>query len=323
MTRRRALPLPAVAVTCLLAAACTSPAAPDATPSAVAVTSDVVAFVPGGYRQTGPLAELVGSELDPMSSSYVEDVQAQVRAQEERIAACMAEQGFEYAMAALDPDSVVLPDPDVPVRGSRAFAQEYGYGMTERPPEPGEYTAESSGGVAGFSEWSRAEQDAYWEALNGRKVDEVQDGEGSTTYDTEGGCRDLAQNGAPDDPSAAFEEEAWEFLGSLPDDGRFDAIDAEWSRCMADDGYRYASPHAAYRAVADALFGVPLDENHVQDPAAAAEAGELEMRVALADLECQVATDYLARWTELSDAAQQEFLDTHRGEVDAWLEAQP
>lgn len=321
---RHALTVPAAAAGLLLVAACTSPTgAADASPSAATTTSEVVALVPGGFRQTGPLAELVGSELDPTSSSYVQDVQAQHRAQEERIAACMAEQGFEYAMTVIAPDSIVLPEPDVPLRGSREFAEEYGYGMTDRPPEPGEYTAESSGGAPGFSEWSQAEQDAYWEALNGRKVNEVQDGEGSTTYDTEGGCWDLAQNGAPDDPSAAFEEEAWEFLGSLPDDGRFDTIDADWSRCMADVGYRYASPHAAYRAVADALFAVPLDENHVQDPAAAAEARELEMRVALADLECQVETGYLARWTQLSDTAQQEFLDAHRGEVDAWLAAQP
>lgn len=311
---------------CLLAAACTSPvdtAGPDASPSTAAATSEVVALVPGGYRQTGPLAELVGAALDPWSSSYLEDVEAQVRAQEEAIAACMAEQGFEYAMAELDPDSVVLPDPDVPVRGSWEFAEGYGYGMEESPPEPGEYTTRSDGGVPGFSEWSQAEQDAYWEALNGRKVNEVQDGAGASTYDTEGGCGNLAQERAPDDPAAAFEEEAWEFLGALPDDGRFDTVDAEWSRCMADEGYAYASPYAAYRAVADALSGVPLDENHVQDPTAAAQAHDLERRVALADLECQVETDYLARWTELSDAAQQEFLDTHRGEVDAWLEAQP
>ena len=310
MTHRRVLH-PLVVCLAALCAACTSPADPDATPSAVSATGDVVALVPGGYGQDGPLAELVGSALDPTSSSYVEDVQAQVRAREAAIAACMAEQGFEYTMAVVAPEDVVLPDPDVPVRGSRAFAEEYGYGMTDAPPEPGQYTAESNG-VPGFSEWSQAEQDAYWEALNGSGAD-----------DAEGGCWVLAVDGAPDDPSAAFEEEAWEFLGSLPDDGRFDAIDAAWSRCMADDGYRYASPHAAYRTVADALSGVPLDENQVQDPLAAAEAGDLQMRVALADLECQVETDYLAAWTELSHAVQQEFLDTHRGEVDAWLEAQP
>ncbi|ADG75373.1 conserved hypothetical protein [Cellulomonas flavigena DSM 20109] len=321
MTPRRLLP-PLTACLVLLCAACTSPADPDASPSAAAVTSDVVALVPGGYGQTGPLAELVGTQPDPTSPSYVEDVQAQVRAQEEAIAACMAEQGFEYAMAVVDPEDVVRPDPDVPVRGSREFAEEYGYGITDAPPEPGQYTAESSA-IPGFSEWSQAEQDAYWEALNGRRVNEVQDGEGSTTYDTEGGCLNLAQTGGADDPSAAFEEESWEFLGALPDDGRFDALDAEWSRCMADEGYEYASPHAAYRAVADTSFGVPLDDDHVQDPAAATEAGDLEMRVALADLECQVGTDYLARWRELSDAAQQEFLDAHRAEVDAWLEAQP
>lgn len=194
--------------------------------------------------------------------------------------------------------------------------------MVSERPEPGEWESES-GGIPGFSEWSQAEQDAYWEALNGRKVDEVRDGEGGSTYDTEGGCLDLAENGAQDDPSAAFEEEAWEFLGSLPEDGRFDAVDAEWSRGMTDDRYQYASPHAAYQAVAEALFGIPLDENHVQDTATAAEADDLEMRVALADLECQVGTDYLARWTELNNTAQQEFLDAHRGEVDAWLEAQP
>lgn len=324
VTRRRALPLPVVAVTCLLAAGCTSPTdtAGPAVPSAGTAASEVIAYVPGGFRETGPLAELVGSALDPASSSYVEDLQARLRAEQEAIAACMAERGFEYAMAELDPDSVVLPDPDVPVRGSRAFAEEYGYGMTDRPPEPGEWESESSG-IPGFSEWSQAEQDAYWEALNGRTVNEVQVGEGASTYDTEGGCLGLTENGAQDDPSAAFEEEAWEFLGSLPDDGRFDAVDAEWSRCMADDGYQYASPHAASQAVAEVLFGIPLDENHVQDAAAAAEADDLEMRVALADLECQVETEYLARWTELNHAAQQEFLDAHRGEVEAWLEAQP
>jgi len=310
--RRHPTALVALVVLC---ASCTT--APTGDPSsAPAADDDVVAHQ---RSWEGPLMDLLDGSPDPSSPDYLDALSDKVAAEQDAIAACMAEQGFEYVPAELDRGSVTVPDPDVPQEGTRAYVERYGYGITDAPGRPGEYM--TTGRTNGYEEMTPEGQAAYDAALHGTRVGVVQHADGSESSDTEGGCFEAARLGTTDPAAIAFESEAMAYLTKMDEDGSFDAIDAAWSRCMAEHGYDHASPRAAYLAVSDASLDIALDENYVQDATAADEVRELEMRTAAADMQCQVDTGYAQAWTELSHAYQQRFLDTHAAEVEAWLEA--
>lgn len=289
-------------------------------PDTAAEVSDVVAMSPLGLR-SGPLVELMGLARDPSSPTYVEDLVVRFREREDRVAACMGAQGFEYEPVALDPQDVTLVEEDTPAPGTRAFVEEHGYGVADDTMPPGSYTWtvhpprwESLSGPA---------KDAYMVALDGMTADgtpvgDELDGDGVPVPD---GCNQLAMRGAVDEASAALTTEALDHLDATADDGRFDELDGEWSRCMDGEGYEYASPTVARAALVDAWAELLGPTGEAIGTAAAEAARELETSVAAADLECQLEVGYLERWTRLSVEYQREFIDAHQGEIDAWLAA--
>ncbi|UZN02071.1 hypothetical protein [Cellulomonas sp. S1-8] len=317
MTRRRSLYVLAVLVLC---GACSPAGAPSDAPTVADEAGDVVAMSPQSPR-SGPLVELMGLARDVSSPTYVEDLVVQFREREDRTSACMAEQGFEYEPVALEPEDITLVGADVPLPGTRAFVEQHGYGVADDTSPPGSYTWTLE--PPGWESMSGAAREAYMIALDGMTADGTPVGDtlGPDGLPVPDGCQHRAMRGAVDDASAALTEEALDHLDAMPDDGSVDELDGSWSRCMADQGYAYASPTAARAALVDTWNELLGETGADMDDEESATAREHEMRVAAADLECQLETDYLARWTDLGRDYQQQFIDTHQGEIDAWLEA--
>jgi hypothetical protein len=116
-----------------------------------------------------------------------------------------------------------------------------------------------------------------------------------------------------------------------PTDPAVMAAAAEWSECMADAGHPgYASPPDAEQVAwgawiafnegiaADPTLGVVGPEGGI---AGEGDLAEREASLATADWDCRAATGYDAAWSAARDRLQQEYVDAHRAELDAWVEA--
>lgn len=246
--------------------------------------------------------------------------------QEELVAACMAEQGFEYVPDTSTYHRDGLSELDYPP-GTREFAAQYGYGIASMPGKVvGDEPSTNAEITAAMSE---EELDAYERALNG---DAVVDGDEDAEL---GGCVRAARNEVWGDREldpvrASLEDEIARIDTELaPADDAVIAAAAEWSACMADAGFPgYATPDAAEEAawqrwlafneglVVDPLGNAPVDGSIPgQDQMEAEEAA-----LATADWDCRAEADYDAVWREVRNRFQQEYVDAHRAELDAWVE---
>lgn len=261
-----------------------------------------------------------------------DDAAAAAVRQEEAVAACMSAQGFEYI-----PDTSGYQFVDTaaidPPPGSRGFAEQFGYGFAA---EPEEMRAASSG--AGPNEavtaaMSPEEFEAYSRALWG---DDAVEGASDGGIEL-GGCVREARNQVwgdreTDHVRAGLEDEIARIDAEVaPADPLVMAAAAEWSECMADAGHPgYASPPDAEQAAwdawmafndaigADPTLGVVDDESG--RPVGETDLAAREASLATADWDCRAATEYDAIWGAARDRLQQEYVDAHRAELDAWVE---
>lgn len=294
----------------------------------------------GSAPEASPLEEFyeqVYAEPSP------EEMDAQTREREALIAACMQEQGFEYTP--MDPatdGSSPLEEGDAEQvdYDSEEYAATEGYGVTtydesdegqEEPVE--EYVDPNEDYVAAMSE---TEQTAFYEALNGPAVEYDEDApEEELEYDwTTAGCYGAADhevNGQQvyDDPAfKSLNEDIEALYETTQSDPRIVAIDAEWSACMSDAGFTgfAKQPEAAesiYEA-ANALYensGSTEEEYVSPDPEAVAEVTERELATAVADARCREEVGYREEEQEVRFALEQEFVDSHRAELEAMVEA--
>lgn len=296
--------LPVLVPVLALATSCAG-GAPEPGPSPAAAPVDL--------GEPGPLEAYLGLEAATAS-----DVLVDAARRENGIAACMAKQGFEYWPLIPAGSDVVAGEG--PARGTRAFAEAYGYGIWVTPDgEPGQFTYEVSGGpnqdyVEGLSEGAR---EAYETALHGPVLSED---ENQTTRG--GGCMDTGAVGAAAGDVAylaGVEAEAWRHLTGLGTDSRFADVDAAWASCMADAGHAFPTPEAAYLAVVEEVTTAPAEV--WQDEEELARRAAEEQRLALADLGCQEATDWAARHRAIELELQQEYVDEHRADLEALAEA--
>ena len=268
----------------------------------------------------GPLELYLGGDVGGQTQA---DVAAELARSEEAIAACMAEEGFEYVPGVMVPGSFETSDD--PLRGTREFAEAYGYGLWRQPAiEPGQHTymIDTSGSSAYRASLSPEAQAAYDVALMGEATDL---GDGTVSYD---GIGCMARSELREGPEAAYlrgvQEEVADYLQSLwdGDDPRLAEVDADWASCMRDAGYADDSPRAAETRLLDEMLAV--FEAHPDAPLAAGvtEAGaDAERRLALADQDCRDATDWTARRRAVEHELQQEYLDAHRADLDALVAA--
>ena len=285
----------------------------DESPRPAAPTEDARTPAP-----LGPLELYLG---DVVGGRTQGEVAAELAEREEAVAACMAEQGFEYVPVVMVPGSFEASDD--PLRGTREFAEAYGYGVWRGPEiEPGQYTYMLDDGAnRAYRESLSPEAGAAYDvALMGQPTDL---GGGTVSYDGTG-CQDvLSQHGSAEaEYLRGVRDEISDFLESLwaGDDPRLAEIDAAWASCMRDAGYDDDSPRAAEQRVIDEITAA-YGSASAPSPGQVDERAAAERRLALADQDCRDATDWTARRRAAEHQLQQEYVDAHRTDLDALVAA--
>ena len=339
--------LSAVTVAALLLAGC-SGSADDAGTAADTSAS-------AGAEQESPLSEYLaavwGGDTSPeeQEREFAEEQQRQ----EELVAQCMQEEGFEYApntaSASFSSGAEFEWKPD-----DREWVAQYGYGAVESPgseqPLTGgeEYVDPNGDYLATLSE---SEQMAFSEALYGPSVikdemseEEMAEGE-SFEYDWQtAGCQGRAQHEVAGEDLSQSDEfrSLFDSMNELHEDApsRPDmvALDGEWAACMdaagqpgfvtqidAQDSIFEAS-NALWEAgatVTDDGAAVSADAPVTGGPDQAAldALAAKEVTLALADLDCREQTDYRDRQADSMRQVEEEFITDHKAELDALVAA--
>lgn len=277
-----------------------------------------------------------------------EDVwQDQQREAEELVAACMAEQGFEYVpVDYASMSEPVMEDTEVEW-GSREFAEQYGYGMTSWPgmdeqPLPEEEAGWEDPNQAYVDAMSETERDAYYVALHGDMTGPEPGEEEDWEYDwTQAGCQGSSQQaiqekyGLAGEEMTALQEEMEQLWNQIQADERITALTGTWSECMADAGYPgLAAMEDAQNALMEEQNAI-YDEVYGQDAVEESEWEKLEAEVqkrtatlrekeiatAVADFDCKEEVGFEKVQVEVTNEYQQAFVDTHRAELEAWVES--
>jgi hypothetical protein len=229
----------------------------------------------------------VGTEEFGMNDDQLVTAIEQVEA---GIASCMADAGFEYIP--IDPvtfreamDSLTQPaglsDED--------FVAEYGYGISTMPP-----TQEFGAGpenAAILNDLSSADQVAYTRTLLGDDTTAtfVVSLENEDMEST-GGCTQTAVESVltPEQLNPTFQNP---FDVLVAQDPRMMAAQEDWSGCMSDAGYDFASPDDAEEEIFDRLDTIAGGEDPATltgaDADALAQLQADERAIAAADSDCQ------------------------------------
>jgi len=283
---------------------------------------------------TGYLTAAYGGDLSPEEQER--QFAEQQEQQEELVALCMQEQGFEYAPATQS-SSFSSADGTEWEPDDREWVSQYGYGAVRSPftDEPStaeeEYVDPNGDYVASLSE---SEQTAFYEALYGPQPTEEEMGEdGSYEYDWQtAGCQGAAQHEvAGEDVSQSDEfkplfDAINEFYEGMPTWPGMAELDGEWAACMD------AAGEGGYPTQTEAQNSVFEDLNEVYESVQLTEDGEAggepdqaeldalaerEVELALVDLDCREETDYRDRSTDVTREAEQQFVDDHKSELEA------
>lgn len=270
--------------------------------------------------------------VDLVLGVSTEVAERQVMRREETLAACMAEAGFEYVPTLAN---TVFIDEDAvdPPRDSREFAEQYGYGLASRPPEvTSPSVADPNADI--MAAMSEAELEEYYLARDGTNFqDYVAAGAPEDWVDdwTRGGCAGRAWHEAdelaPDKDAvylalkAEIDRIDAEVVPAHPD---VVAADSAWSECMADAGFpgyvRQPEAEDRERALSEApdVATGAIGADGLTD--GQREAFPHERAVATADWDCVDEVGYAEVVARVRAGAQQEYVDAHRDELDAWVE---
>ncbi|GAA2174175.1 hypothetical protein GCM10009846_19120 [Agrococcus versicolor] len=270
--------------------------------------------------EDSPLAQYLGVEADAYDEYAAQEADVQ-----EAIAACMAEEGFEYVPVVLEAEDMQA---DVEAMDAEEWAAQHGYGVASGGEPIDDATMQEDPNAAYVESLSVGEQEAWSETLYGPVPSEDELAEdGAYAYDwQDAGCQGAADHEIRGDMLGGGGEEhepLLEAMAALYDEAASDpamvAVDAEWSECMADAGHQdLASPQAAYeRAMeaGDALWG---DGTTAPSDDAVADARDDEVELALADLGCQDETDHEQRRLAVQFALEDQFIEDHREELEAY-----
>lgn len=285
------------------------------------------------------------AESDPQAVQQI--VELGEREMEEFIAACMAEQGFQYIMRTDEMETTILPPlPGQAQLGSREWAALFGFGISTNPPTA-DFSVRSMG-ITGVTtnrelraEMSEAERAAWWQALYGVAL---VDGQllfpqphlWENVPESDIGCMTrwfIAQT-EPPIAFGALQDEIDRFESIVQADPRTLALDAEWASCMIDAGEPgWVSPlqvSAGLREMFAAQDQIPVEVLLAWDWAAAPDGPpepvgraafqEREIAIAVADWDCRDQLDHDAAQRAIDLDLQQEFVDQHRNELEAWVQ---
>lgn len=293
--------------------------------------------------EEGPLQQYLSALYDENEFTQ-EKLDEQNAKSEALIAECMTKEGFEYqpntgnAGVAYGPES----DSDEPEWGSVEFAEQYGYGISswpgadDVPEDMEEYVDPNQDYVSSLSQ---SEQDAFYETLYGKQDESEFDEDGSYEYDWKtAGCQGAAQHEVQDEQGgsqAAYEDpqfaELFEAMNTVYEpfygedtssSPELAKLNEQWFSCMADAGIdEFASPTEASQKLSEEsneLYTGGSEEEYSEPDADQLDAfTKREIEVAVADATCKKQVDYDQKLQKLTFAAEQEFIDEHRAELDA------
>lgn len=215
-----------------------------------------------GEEAATTVAEVVGERLT--AQELRSSVKAEWTESQDYIAECMRAQGFEY-IAWLDPATLPqIPNPEVQSLSDREFAQQYGFGISTRTPEPREAVTNPNGEY--YEGLSNEVQDAYDLALSGVVTgDHLAIVEVSGATSGADNCEQFAYDHmAPvDGPSEAIMQSYRELLAEIDDrtfaDPRVLEQGDAGTRCLRDLGYDVTTDLAIidqFLLEAEALTGI-------------------------------------------------------------------
>ena len=298
------------------------------------------------------LSSAYGGDLSPEEQQ--KQFEEQQRKQEELMAECMAEQGFEYEPNVQDGSFIVSGDDVEWEPEKKDWVEKYGYGIVNNPyNEMGEestaeeYVDPNQEYVESLSE---SEQTAYYETAYGVPPEEDELGEdGSFEYNWEdAGCQGWAQNELQgEDPWQSDEfadlrtkmEELWTSSADAPE---LKELNAAWASCMDDGGEPgFTLQGDAQQSISDEQSALYEDASGGAsgelDPEADAEAdpdamdpskspemkalGEREIELALVDLECRTKTSYMEESLKIQFALEEKFIAENKADLEAFKAA--
>lgn len=316
---------------------------PSAVPGFVAIAT--VAVLLAGCA-AGPSEEKLNPEESPLSEYFNafygqgDDEEEAARMQmevEELVAACMADEGFDYVP--VDQSQYMGVEYDYEERNTEEWVAANGYGMNQTPEQIAEQEEQYEEFVDPNQKYveslSPGEQTAYYDTLHGvPPTEEEMNEDGSYEYNWEdAGCYGSAQhevNGedpfSQEDHQELFDDlnKMWE---KMQDDPAVVKLDKDWAACMADAGY------SDMKKKQDAMDLVMNAQNAAYEEAMAngedpeqymgpseeqvAEMRDTEIEIALADFRCSEEVNYTDAMLEIQFEAEREFIKEHKAELDA------
>ncbi len=261
-------------------------------------------------QETGALSDYLGEYAARMDAGD----EARALAAEEEVASCMHAQGFDYRPR---PDGAWQSDlQEVPsARSTLTWAQEHGYGLVDGAGSTSVSIAPPDPNAQLVAAMSASERDAYEDALLGAAADDP-----LAEVD---GCAGQAEQAATawwDDATYAhYRDEASRIEGAVDQDAQVTTAVAGWRACVAERG------HPELEALGDGLrlmtdeiapfeSGGPGRIPAAQKPRLLAR----EIELATTERACDEEVGLTRTRDGLVAAAQDAFVDEHRGELDAW-----
>jgi hypothetical protein len=296
---------------------------------------------PGGTAAT-PSAAASQAPLAPLDAFFAtmngdkDAAKANQMKIQESIAACMTHQGFEYKPVVDSSATVASSNASGPQWGTKAYAEQDGYGMTASAAVDPSQADPVDPNQAAIDAMSDTEKAAYRAALHGT-------GNLKAGYSWQtAGCQGAAQHasivatGMDENQYASLQQEMTALDTSITNDPRVSGVDAKWAQCMAGAGYTQLT------AVGDAeglvnqkvmqIKQAPYDN---VDPTklSTAKLAELdaevktqlsaytptEIKIAVADFTCRDAVKYTQMFQDVTTEYQKGFMTAHKAELDAWM----
>ncbi len=253
---------------------------------------------------------------------------------EELVAACMADEGFEYTP--VDSSQTMSFGADPEERNTEAWIAANGWGMVQTEEEMEAQQAEAEAYVDPNQPYveslSPSEQEAYYATLYGTPpTEEELNDDGSYEYSWEnGGCNGFASHEVQgesfweDERFAGLMEEMGTLWEELPKQPEIVELNRNWSECMADAGYPDLELRwDAQTVISDQMNAFWEGQENPEGPSAEElrELKEQEIEMALADFRCAKKLDYDTTQFTAQFALEQQFIDDHKAELDELVAA--
>ena len=268
---------------------------------------------------------------------------------EELVAQCMTKEGFEYIPNSSGGGVVISntteEDGDSgPEWGSIEFAKQYGYGIIDWPgmdeadaEEPDDGTDYTDPNEEYINSLSESEQQAFYDTLYGQGPDESEMNEdGSYEYNWEtAGCQGWAENQVREDSGgilAAYEDPEFadlfegmnnlsmQFYDAEQASPEMQAINTSWNACMTKSGIsEFDNPNQPYDTLIEEYNELMPEDGDMSkaDKSAVDAFKSREIETAVADATCKKNIKYDEQILKLSNAAEQEFVDENKAQLDA------